>query len=169
MLLVDCIHKVYGIRKYNRAVSSNFWVFLSFQVGARKAWQSQSFGAVGDDRVTPVTLAHKRINSASLINIGEGNGATGISHVEDPFPGAPQSTSSNNDNWATFSTTPTLATPAGSPSLKSEDSAWADPGWVKQTSTLDTWSSFESSSASQVRTSARSLEFKQFVFLITCF
>ncbi|XP_073394533.1 uncharacterized protein [Physcomitrium patens] len=152
--ITDILGDVPGLRvevfkNSNDVATDSPRVSQGSSVGARKAWQSQSFGAVGDDRVTPVTLAHKRINSASLINIGEGNGATGISHVEDPFPGAPQSTSSNNDNWATFSTTPTLATPAGSPSLKSEDSAWADPGWVKQTSTLDTWSSFESSSASQ--------------------
>lgn len=107
----------------------------------RKAFQSQSFGAVGDDRVAPMAASdHKRASSTSLIDI---NGDTGSSR-RDPF--AAETTSpANSDSWATFNTSPSPPPPAGYPAAAPKtELQWADSGWgsTTTTSTLDTWSSF---------------------------
>ncbi|XP_024395143.1 uncharacterized protein [Physcomitrium patens] len=118
-------------------------------VDARKALQSQSFGAVGDDRVTPA-LDYKRVNSASLIDINSGTGATAVPRgFEDPFAETSQVSPTTGPSWATFNTSPTPPAPPGYPSSTSETSQLVESGWGQQTNSLDSWSSFGSPSPSQ--------------------
>lgn len=134
-----------------------------FQVDStRKALQSQSFGAVGDDIVAPTAADHKRADSSSLIDINGETGASGISRgVEDPFAETSQVSPATSDSWATFNTSPTPpAPPAGYPAPKSGTNQWAESGWGQQTTTtttsnLDTWSSFGTPSPPKVRNSCK--------------
>ena len=127
-----------------------------FQVDGRKSTLSaQSFGAVGDDRVTaPTALDHKRDNSSSLIDMNGDAGSTGISRVvEDPFAETSHVSPATSDSWATFNASPTPPAPPGYPAPKTETSQWADSGWGQQTSNLDSWSSFGTPSPPKVRNS----------------
>ncbi|KAG0624987.1 hypothetical protein M758_2G019000 [Ceratodon purpureus] len=112
--------------------------------GRKSTLSAQSFGAVGDDRVTaPTALDHKRDNSSSLIDMNGDAGSTGISRVvEDPFAETSHVSPATSDSWATFNASPTPPAPPGYPAPKTETSQWADSGWGQQTSNLDSWSSF---------------------------
>lgn len=123
-------------------------VSFVFQVDGRKSTlSSQSFGALGDDRVTvPTTVDHKRANSSSLIDMNGEAGVTGISRgVEDPFAETSLVSPPTSDSWATFNASPTPQAPPGYPAPKTENKQWAESGWGQQTSDLDSWSSFGTS------------------------
>lgn len=161
MLKLFCapFYQAIGFREYDVSSASNNKQF--HQVDARKALQSQSFGAVGDDRVTPA-LDYKRVNSASLIDINSGTGATAVPRgFEDPFAETSQVSPTTGPSWATFNTSPTPPAPPGYPSSTSETSQLVESGWGQQTNSLDSWSSFGSPSPSQVRNSHKVLAWKQ--------
>lgn len=113
----------------------------------RKSLQSQSFGAVGSDRVASVAQAHKRINSASLIDLnGEPAPAQKSHGVADPFAEDSQAVPTTSSSWATFNVVPTSPAPPGYPAPKSEASQWAATGWGQPTGAMGSWSSFGGSS-----------------------
>lgn len=135
-----CVHFCFGGK------NNPFFVYV-LQGNPRKSLQSQSFGAVGSDRVASVAQAHKRINSASLIDLnGEPDPARKSHGVTDPFAEDSQAVPTTSSSWATFNVVPTSPAPPGYPMPKSEVSQWAETGWGQPTGTMDSWSSFGGSS-----------------------
>lgn len=123
-----------------------FFVYL-LQGDPRKSLQSQSFGAVGSDRVASVAQAHKRINSASLIDLnGEPDPAQKLHGVADPFAEDSPAVPTTSSSWATFNVLPTSPAPPGYPAPKNDASQWAATGWGQPTGAMDSWSSFGGSS-----------------------
>lgn len=109
----------------------------------RRNLQSQSFGAVSNDRVSPAALAHKRINSASLIDFnGEAN-PVGSAPTGDPFAetNLGGGTPSTSNSWATFKLSPSPHAPTGS-APTNQAAQWAGSGWLQAPSAADAWSAF---------------------------